>query len=415
METAKENLKFKPSNTAMLVTHGLNEVVSIFVGTFLISYIYSLSSNYMLDIGLFYFIQYLSMFVFYTLISKIIDRTDRVTFYRISLFVKGVFILCVVFVGKDLAKIVPLAAGLYGFAEACYWSSYNLMKNELVTRHAMERFSLYQFIDTRSIKIIIPLVLGKIIDGESFKLCAIIVLISVFVQIAFSFLIKSKRPENSSFAFKEFILKTKALPEQKAKLVWFLLVIGLFYGFGCIVSPLSTILIMISFESNFSLGLLSSIFAVFSMILLLVCKKWTKLGKRSLIYYIMSALPLIALVLLLIEVNKTTVIVYSLIYTIAVILYEFGFDVTRNLLLKKLNMYDGIAEFQCALEGALQIGRIIIFAVMIVFGLISSSFSSEALGLSVKIFCAISILIVSVLNIMLLHYERGFKKQLLDD
>ena len=93
MRTVNEKIKFKPSNIAMLFTHGLNEVVSIFVGTFLISYIYSLSTNYILDIGLFYFAQYLSMFVFYTIISKFIDKTDRVTFYRISLFVKGVFII----------------------------------------------------------------------------------------------------------------------------------------------------------------------------------------------------------------------------------------------------------------------------------------------------------------------------------
>ncbi len=412
METSKDKLKFKTSNIAMLFTHGLNEIVSIFVGTFLISYIYSLSNNYILDIGLFYFSQYASMFVFYTIISKLIDKTDRVTFYRISLFVKGVFILCVVLVGKDLAKIATLAGLLYGFAEACYWSSYNLMKNELVTRHAMEKYSLFQFIDSRAIKIIIPLILGKIIDGESFKVCAIIVLVSVVVQTIISLFIKSKRPENSSFNFKEFIQKTKALPTEKSKLVWFSLFVGLCYGFGCVVSPINTILIMISFGTNFSLGVLSSIFAVFSMILLLVCKKWTKLGRRGVIYLIMACLPLVALILLLVDVNKTTVVIFSLIHTIAVILYEFGFDVMRNLLPKKLDMYDSIAEYQCAIEGSLQVGRIIIFTIMISFGLITAGFNPAALGVSVKIFSALSILIVSLMNILLLCYEKKFRKQL---
>ena len=413
MNSSKEKLKFKSGNIAMLVSHGFNNVVSIFVGTFLISYIYSLSKNYILDIGLFYFTQYASMFVFYTLISKIIDLTDRVTFYRISLFVKGIFILCVVLLGKNLAKIVPLAGLLYGFAEACYWSSYNLMKNELVSHHVMERYSLNQFIDTKVINIVVPLILGKVIEGESFKVCAIIVLVSVIIQTIFAFFIKSKRPENSSFNFREFWAQKNNLDLDKRKIVNSSLVIGVIYGMGAVVAPLNTILIMTSFGSNFSLGIISSIFAVLSMVLLLSYKKWTRFGKRCVIYFISAILPIIASVLLLINVSRATVIVYVLFYTISVVLYEFGFDVTRNLILKKLNMYDSIAEYQCAVEGTLQIGRMIAFLVMIIVGLITASLQLEALQLCVKVFCAFVILIMTVLNISIALYEKRFQNSIM--
>lgn len=410
MLKTKEKLRFKPTNIAMLISHGFNNVVSIFVSTFLVAYIYSLSNNYMIDIGLFYFMQYASMFVFYTIISMFIDKTDRVTFYRISVFVKGVFILSVVLLGKNLAQLVSVAGLLYGFAEACYWSSYNLMKNELVSRHSMEKYSLIQFIDTKFINIVVPLILGRVIDGESFKLCAIIVLISVVAQLVVSFFIKSKRPENSSFNFREFISLSKSLETNKRKLICFSLIIGVVYGMGAGVSPLTTILIMTSFDSNFSLGILSSLFAVASMLLLLSYKKWTKLGKRCGIYLISAIIPIIASLLIFLNFGKTTVVLYVLIYTISIVLYEFGYDVTRNLILKKLGMYDSIAEYQCAVEGALQIGRMIIFSIMVGFGLITSNWSAEYLQLGVKIFCSVTILIMTILNIMFVVYEKRFNK-----
>lgn len=410
MLKTNDKSRSKSTNIAMLLSHGFNNVVSIFVSTFLVSYIYSLSSNYIMDIGLFYLMQYASMFVFYTIISMFIDKTDRVTFYRISLFVKGIFILCVVLLGKKLAGFVTLAGLLYGLAEACYWASYNLMKNELVSHHAMEKYALHQFIDTKVINITVPLILGKVIEGESFNLCAIIVLVSVVLQFIFSLFIKSKRPEDSKFNFREFLSSTNALETSKKKLVWASLIIGILYGLGAVVSPLTTILIMTSFDSNFSLGILSSLFAVASMILLVAYKKWTKLGKRCGIYLVSALFPVIAALLICLSLNKTTVVIYVLFYTISIVLYEFGFDVTRNLILKKLDMYDSIAEYQCAVEGALQIGRIIIFAVMAVFGLITASWNVESLQLGVKIFCSVTILLMTLMNIVLAFYEKRFKK-----
>ena len=56
--TKKKSYKLKPMNYALLTTHGLNEIVNVFITTFLISYIYSISTNYMVNIGLFYLVEY---------------------------------------------------------------------------------------------------------------------------------------------------------------------------------------------------------------------------------------------------------------------------------------------------------------------------------------------------------------------
>lgn len=410
MTQTNDKTKLKPMNIAMLVTHGLNNVVSVFVSTFLISYIYSISTNYILNIGLFYCSNYFVMSIFYYLISTIIDKTDRVTFYRMAILVRGVFILCVVFLGKDLAKFVVLAGALHGFSEACYWTSYNLMKNELVSKHAVGRYSLDQFLVEKAVNIIIPLILGKIIDGESFRICAIIILFMVCAQLISSIFIKSKRPENSSFSFKEFSNATNKLEKDKKKLIVWQVIIAAIYGFAAVVAPLNTILIMISFDSNFSLGVLTSVFAILAMILVIVLKKKTKIGGRGLIYYISAIVPVIATGILIVNINKATVIAYTACYTLSIVLYVYGYDIVRNLIIKKFDMYDSIAEFQCAIELSMGISRAVIFGLMAIVGLISAGFDKNGLIVLMKVLCGASILLVSAMNVVVAVYERKFKK-----
>ena len=49
----KHRSKLNSTSYSLLTTHGCNEIVSVFVSTFLISYIYSISTNYLFNIGLF--------------------------------------------------------------------------------------------------------------------------------------------------------------------------------------------------------------------------------------------------------------------------------------------------------------------------------------------------------------------------
>ena len=411
MSVAKDK-KFKLVDISMLTTHALSNVVSVFVSTFLISYIYSISNNYIFDIGLFYLINYLSMFFFYFLVSRIIDKTDRVTFYRMSILVRGVFIFGVIFLGQNLAKYIVLAGFLHGFSEACYWSSYNLMKNELISNSVIERYSLVQSFDTKGISVIVPLILGKIIDRESFRICAIIVFVAVIVQLIVSVFIKSKMPENSKFYFKGFLGECNNLDKEKRKLIVLSLIASVIYGTASIIPSLNTIMIMISFESNFSLGIFTSIFALGSMLLLIILKKFTKLGKRSYIYYICAVLPILATSLMLFSLNKTTVIIHTCIYTLSIILYEVGFDVMRNLILKKFQMFDSIAEYQCSVELGLETGRILIFLGMVVVGTLTAGFGTESLSIVMRIMSGVSILFVVSMNICMAIYEKKFVKNI---
>ncbi len=397
--------KLHVSNYAMLTSHGINLIVSVFVSTFLVSYIYSISENYVLSIGLFYCFNYLCMGICYYLISLFLDKTNRVSFYRVAIVIRTIFIVCVIFLGKKLAGLVILAGALHGFSEACYWSSYNLMKNELVSKHVVSIYSTLQIVVDKTVNIIIPIILGKIIDADSFKTSAIIVLCFAIIEMIASFLIKSKRPENSSFDMKAFFANIKNLGEKKS-FVLDIIIFGAVYGLTTIITPLNTILIMLTFNSNFSLGLITSLFSVCAMIFLLIIKKFTKTDKRRVLFVLVSILVMVATILAAIITNKTTIIIYSLVYNIFSVLFIFTYDVHRNTILKKLSMYDDIAEFQACIECSMAAARTLSFLIMI----LCAVFAGGNLALLTKILLIMFMCSLPVMNIGLLFYEKKLKK-----
>lgn len=401
--------KFTQSNKAMLITHAINNIASVFVSTFLVSYIYKISSNYILNIGLFYLMTYLAMCVIYYIASLIVDRTNRAIVYKVALLIRGAFMLCVVLVGENLAQYVVLAGLLHGFSEGCYWSSYNVMKNELVSSRLMKNYSTIQLVDEKVINVIVPIILGKLIDANSFKLTAIIVLAVVLVQIVVSFFIKSKRPENSSFNMKEFFSDMKNLGEnnQPFKMIF---IGSIFYGIITIIAPLNTVLIMLSFDSNFSLGILTSIFSIFSMVLLVVLNVVLKKKKQTIFCIIASVLCPIGAILVSVFTNPVVVAIYNLIYTVLAVVHSYVFDVYRNLLLKKFGLYHDIAEFQCCIETLLAFARIFVFVCMVIAGVIGAGFGVSGMIVATKVLLSVMMLSVTALNITLIILEKKLIK-----
>ena len=401
--------KFSITNYAQLITHGLNNIVSIFVSTFLISYIYQISNNYVLNIGLFYAFNYISMGILYYFISTLIDKTNRVGFYRLAIVIRTLFILAVIFAGKTLAEYVILAGVLHGASEACYWTSFNIMQNELVRKSLIKRYSTSKMIIEKVVNIVIPLILGSLIDAESFKSSAIIVLVVAILEIVSSSFICSHRPDNSSFDFKDFIKKTKDLGEKKS-LVVDCIINGGMYGFYTTVSPMITIMVMYSFNSNFSLGILTSVFSVCAMIFLIILNKCTKTGKRKWYFLAAAFLPLLSAILLVLNVSKPMVAIFNVVYLVLSMVHIFTYDISRNVVLKKLGMYECIAEFQCAIECFMAFCRVLGFAIMIVAGVVGAYFGTEGILVAAKIMTVISTLSLLIINLRLMKYEKELIK-----
>ena len=316
--------------------------------------------------------------------------------------------LSVVLFGKDLAKFVALAGLIHGLSEGFYWSSYNIMKNELIPNSLVKNYSTIQLSVEKFVSIVIPIALGKIVDAESFNVTAIIVLVIIAIQFVVSFFIKSKRPENSGYDLKGFFKDIKNLGEKK-KIVTTIFILGFVYGTISIITPLNTVLIMYSFNSNFTLGILTGVISFFAM-LMLIFLRFTKAGKRNYIFILAATLTVASAFLLIFKVNTVTVIIYNCVYTVLAVVHTYFYDVFRNVMLKKLGLYHDIAEYQCCIENALQIARIVVFAVMVGAGLLGAVWGTEGILIATKVLLGVSIFALPIFNLCLMRYEKKLIK-----
>ena len=286
-----------------------------------------------------------------------------------GIIVKGLFIVLIIFLGKDLARMSALAGAVYGIAESLYWSSYNVMKCEIIPRRQADTFIALNTLFNKFINIIFPIVIGFLIDVSTFMSVAIYVLIIVLIQFIFSFFIKSQKPENSSFKFFAYIKKLKMNTDDVKRIKRFYPV-AIGYGLTTICTSLASLLAIYTFKTNFNLGLFTAGFSVISVLALLLFKRYSKQGKRKIIYILLGVLPLLGAISVTIKVAKWSYILFYLTETVALTVLAYALDVQRTIILKKTSHYEDIAEHQTLTEIIFSAARCFSFSLMLVLGLL---------------------------------------------
>lgn len=370
--------KFNFPQKSLLAVHALKIVLTLFTSTFLTSYIVSLNPDNIMgegifNIGLLYISQFVVYILVYFLLSTFVDRSNRVIFLRIGIFVNCVLLITIVFFGESISKWIMLAGALCGIGEAFYNSSYLVMKNELVPRASINTFSIVSIITTNLINIIIPTVLGLLIDISTYSHIAIYIVALSLIQFGLSFIIKSRRPQASAFELKKFLkfLKEDSFSRSKLKYSYWN---ALFAGFKSTYKVLIVILTIYTFKTNLSLGILTSIFSIATMLLLMLYKKFEyhpKLNKLAL-YLTISSLPVIASILFVLFPGKVMLIILNLLLTIAIYLSEYGSNCERDAIMKNLNKYEFIAEHQFVTEFFMSISKIFSYGIFVIVGLFAN-------------------------------------------
>lgn len=401
--SAVSEKKVDRASVGLQISHMLYVIVSIFASTFLISYIVSVNaenplSTSIVSIAIYYISQFVVFGISYFLMSFIVDKTSRVWIYRFGILLFGAFIVMVIFVGKELSKYIVLAGALYGLSEGVFYSAYNVLKGEMVPRRNMSRYSTLCLILDRVVRVVFPILMGFLIDNSTFSIVAIYVLVLVAIQLCITFMIKSQRPENSSFDFFAYLksLKSKNQDMVRIKRIYH---VSWLYGFKTIFNTLFSIITIYTFKTNFKLGFFTSICAVVSIAGLLLFKKFTKEGSRAPIYFSLSMLLFFSIVGFTLFMNKWTYLVYALISAVSLNILANGVDIQRNLIVKKTGHYSDIAEHNCVVELIFTISRIVSYSLMLVLGL-----TLDLLG--IKICLIICSSVMPIMAIMLSKMEK---------
>jgi len=402
--TSKKDNK---SSTCLMISHLLFNAINLFLSTFLIAHIYSLTDNlfeYAINVGIYELASYITMLVAYYLFSFWVDKTNRIWVYRIGNVLLSALVIVTIFWGKDLAKLIVLAGFLYGLSKAAYYASYNVLKQEMVSRNSMQNFAVIITILTKVVKVVCPIILGMLIDVSTFSMVAIYVFILSVVLITITFFIKAKRPDNSNFKVKEYLVRLKQNPELQHKMKD-IYIICFFYGLTSIVSSLLSVNIMLHFGSNFSLGIITGVCSFISICVLLLINKFTVFGKRKCLFILSAVVQFVGVVVFACLPSMFTLVLYHIITTSIDIILATAFDVIRNRNLKEAGFYQDIAEHQCVTETMFQIARILSYGLLILISLIKSFVIFQIL------FVVFNIASYVVMAILLAKFEKKYKSE----
>ena len=393
------------SSNCLFACHTLDTITTLFVSTFLVAYIYQFSKNtfeYIFNVGIYYISLYAVFLIAYLIFSYITDLTNRIWIYRLGQLIRLVFVVSIIFFGQELAQMLYLAGGIYGISEACYYASYNVLKQEMVSRKVMNKFSVFITISGKCMDIIVPITLGALISISTYEQASIYVAVIIALILILSFFVKAKRPENSNFSLKNYFKVLKEHPDAREK-IFFMYKVSIVHGFTTITSTLLNVCIMLQFGSSFSLGSITSIISAVTIVELVLVTRFTKPAKRDWLYYIVMFIPLFSSILFTVYPSVVTVIVFNLLMMISKMFYTVVYDMYRNSTLKEAGLYSEIAEHQTVVEVLLAFFRVVSFAVMIVVGLLKNL-------LVFKILLVVFSLSYSATNLGLMLYEKKFLK-----
>ena len=203
--TAKSD---KKASMGIYICHIIDNLIEIFLSTFLIAHIYNYSIDiydYLFKVSIYEGINWIVMLFVYIISSKLVDGSNRVSIYRFSMVVWMAFIIFMIFIGDQIATMIWFAGFLLGFARGFYWSSYYVLRQEMVGKSSMGKFATYTRVYQQLVTVLFPITIGAIIDSSSFGIAAIFVLAFCVVQICCSFMIKSQKPTGSKFKPLQFL------------------------------------------------------------------------------------------------------------------------------------------------------------------------------------------------------------------
>ena len=394
---------------SLLWVHMLRMVLELFTSTFLTSHIISLSPDNIFGSGLFnvailYISQYVAYILIYNINSYFVDKSDRVSFLRIGIFVNACFLVAIVFWGEIIANWIVLAGAICGTSNAFYYSSFNVMKNELVDRRYMKRFSIISTVVTNAISVVVPTILGFLIDVSSYSTISIYILAIIAVQFVISLFIKCKKPTNSKLEMKKYFRFLKTHPDERNK-IKYTYINGMLAGIKTTYKIVIIILTIFAFKTNFSLGAFSSVFSLITIGLLLLyrkCEHKPKVNKLA-IYLTVGTLPFVAIVVFSLWQSKAMFIVLNCVLTVAIYFSDYFGDAERDAIIKNIDKKEFIAEHNVIIETVKYIVSICVYLMFIIV--------AQFNNMTVFIILLVAMIAVCPFKFYVMYKQRVIRKQ----
>lgn len=352
----------------LIVINTLRKIIDIFLGPFLTAYFFKISTDSITIVSLYNIFSYIVIAIISFIVGIIIKNKYEIKIFRIGMITKFLQLMILVILGENVLQYIWLIAVISGVSTITWSFPLNLFSSTIVKDNEKKEFVVYKTMFTNIVKVAIPILFGSLISVESFEKTAIIVLVISFIQILLSFRLEYENNRNEQ----KFNLLEEYKKLKTNKNVLELFKTEFFQGFtyeGALDTAV-TLLIIIAFSKDFSLGVITSITSVLSIFGAYVCKKIINSKKITLTIFISCVIPLISTIILLFITNKYTIVGYNIIYTLFIQIISIIKDI-NTLKLTNSEIINGSnrVETYVLLEIFLGLGRVISYILLLIVGI----------------------------------------------
>ena len=364
----------------LLVINTLRKIIDIFLGPFLTAYLFKVAIDNIQVISIYNIFSYIVIAIASLIVGKILKNKYEMQIFRIGMISKFIQLAILIILGDNVVNYIWILAIIAGFSTETWSFPLNLFSSKLVLNDEKKTFVVYKTILNNLVKVLIPFLLGSIISMKSFKTTAIIILILSFIQIFLSFKMKVKKENNNKNNKLNLIEEVNHIKSNKKLQRFYTIKFFKGMAYEGALDTAVTLLIIMSFNSEFSLGVITSVISLLAMLSSYLYKKVKNQDKINLLITISSIIILISSIILVFITNQYTIIGYNLIFAFFLQFIMVAEEVqtlkfTNSDVINDLNR----VETYVFLEMFLNTGRIISYILLYIVGIYNNLYLLEIL------------------------------------
>ena len=358
---------FSKNATLLLSCLILNSITSIFIYTYLLAFILDVSSNGIINVAIFYLVLHVSMIILSWVIAPVLKKINKALALQIGIVFKFLFVLMAVLLKDSIIDYIYVIAICNALSEVMFWGGANPLQPMVTQNSSLSVFMSFNKIFGTIISLIVPIFMGFCIDQIGIHFISIAMTVLVAIQLTLAVMIKEKEDgKYTKLKYREFVTKAKKhYPEIKG-----IYINQFLYGICSNVSMLILYFTVITFGSNLSIGIFSTISSIMAIIILSVYnvkKKWFNNFATAIISGILIAFSITFIV---VSLNQVSLTLFYVFWNISIVIPEIitgarRLNVTKQRYLKQYNI-----ENVTISETYLDLGRVVGELMLVLMGII---------------------------------------------
>ncbi len=390
------NKNFSKSEIGLMGSLLINDILYMFLNTFMVAYFITLTNYNYKHISIYYVLSFIGILIIFLSFAKVVKNKNQIIIFRSGIILYCLYILSLALLKERIIDYYMILGFTYGIVQGLFWAAGHVLVN-YHTKQNVNRFTSFKSMIGKTLKIFFPIIFGTTIEITSFSYIAKIIVILSIIQFIFSLFIKDMgNRKTKKYNLIEYLKFIKDKPKFKD-----------IYKISCcdgivhyLLETLITILIVMTFKTSISLGIITTIASICSIISVYIFQY--KLKSNWKILCVSSIAMVTSVIILLISINKTSIIIYNLCNAVFLVLLmntaeTKGYEIINED--KKIS--EGyVVEHQVTWQLFLNISRIIGYLILFVVSLFNNIFVFKFLLVIVTI-------IIVYYSLLLIRLKRG--------